>query len=84
MRNTLGLPLNAPYACTVMHETVNQPFQSFLLQQSIPLNHELNQGVAPPGFTHLTYCWRAKQVEEKKEKKQNTCEASVYALMCMF
>ena len=30
-------------------------------------DHELHQGVAPPGLTHLTYRWRVKQGEEKSE-----------------
>ena len=30
-------------------------------------NHELHQGVAPPGLTYLTYRWRVKQGEEKNE-----------------
>ena len=28
-------------------------------------NHEVHQGVAPPGRTYLTYRWRVKQGEEK-------------------
>ena len=30
-------------------------------------NHELHQGVAPPGLTYLTHRWRVKQGEEKNE-----------------
>ena len=33
----------------------------------LPHDHELHQGVAPPGLTHLTYRWRVKQGEEKNE-----------------
>ena len=37
MRNTCGLPFNAPYACTGMHQSCNRVFEPFLFQQSIPL-----------------------------------------------
>ena len=30
-------------------------------------NHELHQGVAPPGLTYLTHRWRVKQGEAKSE-----------------
>ena len=34
---------------------------------NLTTNHELHQGVAPPGLTYLTYRWRVKQGEEKNE-----------------
>ena len=33
----------------------------------LPHDHELHQGVAPPGLTHLTYRWRVKQGEAENE-----------------
>ena len=45
-------------------------------------NHELNQGVAPPGRTHLTYRRRAKQVEDKaKHKRSKRFCTCVYVLI---
>ena len=46
-----------------MHEgTVNLSFSPNLTN-----DHELHQGVAPPGLTYLTYRWRVKQGEEDNE-----------------
>ena len=46
-----------------MHEgTVNLAFSPNLTN-----NHELHQGLAPPGLTYLTYRWRVKQGEEDNE-----------------
>ena len=80
VRNTLGLPLNASYACRVMQGVSNHTDQwlfFLLIHTSIT---KLYQGVAPPGLTYLTYPWKAKQ----GEKKRNTSKASVYARVCMF
>ena len=55
-----GLPINASVnarACTSLRPT----FGNFTH------NHELHQGVAPPGLTCLTYRWRVKQGEEDNE-----------------
>ena len=49
---------------------------------NLPHNHELHQGLAPPGLTYLTYRWRAKQGEEKNEAqaKSSLC-IGVYVLI---
>ena len=45
------------------------------------LNYKLNQGVATPGLTHLTYRWR-----EEASGKGNETQAKqiVYAHVCMY
>ena len=45
-------------------------------------NHELYQGVGPPGLTYVTYRWRVKQGEEKNEAqaKSSLC-IGVYVLI---
>ena len=45
-------------------------------------NHEVHQGVAPPGLTYLTYRWRVKQGEEKNkaQAKSSLC-TGVYVLI---
>ena len=74
MRTSRDLPFNAPYACTGMRESINQLFLTiFLLPIHTQLNPELNQGPAPPGLTHLTYSWRAKQVRKKTKYKPKKC-----------
>ena len=35
-------------------------------------NHELYQGVAPPGLTYHTYRWRVKKGEGKAKHKRDT------------
>ena len=60
MRILRGLPFNAcvnARACTSLRPTFG----------NLTHNHELYQGVAPPGLTYLTYRWRVKQGEEKNE-----------------
>ena len=76
VRNMPGVPFDAPYACTGMHESGNPLFINILLLSIhtilvTNLNHELNQGVAPLGLTHLTYHWRAKQVRDKTRNKRS-------------
>ena len=39
-------------------------------------NHELHQGVAPPGLTHLTYRWEREEVRGAREER-------CYALVCI-
>ena len=60
MRISRGLPINA---------CVNARACTSVLGKHAHLshNHELHQGVAPPGLTDLTYRWRVKQGEEKNE-----------------
>ena len=44
-------------------------------------NHELHQGVAPPGLTYLTYRWRVKQGEEKNEAQAKN--AAMHLCVCL-
>ena len=53
--------------CTSMHECTVNLWQSLSFSPNLTNNHELHQGVDPPGLTYLTYRWRVKQVEEKNE-----------------
>ena len=43
-------------------------------------DHELYQGVAPPGLTNLTHRWREKASENVK---RGASEKRRYALVCM-
>ena len=58
MRTSRGLPFNACVNARVCTSFVGKP--AHLIR-----NHELHQGVAPPGRTYLTYRWRVKQGERK-------------------
>ena len=72
MRTSRGLPFNAcvnARACTCI---LGKPAH-------LNLNHELDQGVAPPGLTHLTYRWR----ERASEHVRGASKKRHYALMCM-
>ena len=84
MPNTRGLPFNAPYACTAMHKSVNALFVPLLFPTiHTKHNHGLNQGVAPPGLTHLTYRWRERasgSVARKTSEANRLC-TSVYVLI---
>ena len=60
MRISRGLPFNACVNTGACTSVFGKP--AYLNH-----NHELHQGVAPPGLTYLTYRWRVKQGEEKKE-----------------
>ena len=72
VRNTCGLPFNAPYACTGMHEFGNQLILTILfLSINTHLNHELNQGLAPPGLTHSSGAAERDQVRERTKHKQS-------------
>ena len=60
MRISHGLPFNAcvnARACTSLRPTFC----------NLTHNHELYQGVVPPGLTYLTYRCRAKQGQEQNE-----------------
>ena len=53
-----------------MHEVFNlftTLYNSSLFPTNLTHNHELHQGVAPPGLTYLTHRWRVKQGEGKSE-----------------
>ena len=72
MRISRGLPFNAcvnARACTSGRSGFDKP-------ANLTHNHELNQEVAPPGLTYLTYRWRVKQGEDKNE-------AQAKSLLCI-
>ena len=53
-----------------MHEharVCEQPSAITVLLPNLTHDHEIYQGVAPPGLTYLTYRWRVKQGSDKKE-----------------
>ena len=53
-----------------MHEharVCEKPVPITVFPTNLTHDHELHQGVAPPGLTYLTYRWRVKQGEEKNE-----------------
>ena len=71
MRISRGLPFNAcvnARECTSGRAVFNKP-------TNLTNNHELHQGVAPPGLTYLTYRWRVKQGEDKNkaQAKSSLC-----------
>ena len=80
MRTTRGLPFNASYASTVMHEVLNHLCQSLFFLTNLYHNHELYQGVAPPGLTYLTYRWTAKQGEGESETQAR--QAFMHSCVC--
>ena len=51
MRISRGLPFNACVNARACRSVLGKPAH-------LNHNHELHQGVAPPGLTHLTYRWR--------------------------
>ena len=51
MRTSRGLPFNACVHARVCAKVLGKPAH-------LTHNHELHQGVTPPGLTHLTYRWR--------------------------
>ena len=55
MRTSRGLPFNACVHARVCTKIVGKPAH-------LSANHQLHQGVAPPGLTHLTYRWEREQV----------------------
>ena len=76
---TRGLPFNAcvnARACT----NLRLPVSILRFPNNRSHNHELYQGVAPPGLTYLTHRWRAKQ---GKGKKRNTSGQDLYAYVRM-
>ena len=78
MRIARGLPFNAcvnARACTSGQSGFAKP-------ANLTHNHELHQGVTPPGLTYLTYRGRVKQGEEKNEAqaKSSLC-IGVYVLI---
>ena len=70
VRNTRGLPFNASYACMVMHEAPNHPYQSLFSDQSTPHSQ------TPPGgrssWAYQPYLPpERKQGKDKMEHKQS-------------
>ena len=57
MRISRGLPFNACVNARACTTVLGKPAH-------LNRNHELHQGVAPPGRTYLTYRWRVKQGQE--------------------
>ena len=80
VRTTRGLPFNASYACTFMHEVCNHVFKSLFSYQSTPQSRTLPGG--GPSWAYLPY--PPLESEARERKKRDTTEASVYALVCMF
>ena len=71
-RTTCGLPFNAcvnARACTSLLTTLSN---LFLFPNNLTHNHELHEGVVPPGLTYLTYRWGVKQGEGKAKHKRDT------------
>ena len=57
-----------------MHEFFNNLVQSFFFLLILPHNHELYQGVAPPGLTYLTHRQKAKtRVDRSKHNAMHMC-----------
>ena len=52
-----------------------------VLLPNLTNNHELHQGVAPPGLTYLTYRWRVKQGEEKNEAQEK--KVALHFFVCL-
>ena len=69
MRTSRGLPFNACVHARLCTKIVGKPAH-------LSANHELHQGVAPPGLTHLTYRSEREQVRGAREER-------CYALVCM-
>ena len=77
MRILRGLPFNAcvnARACTSVRTGFGKP-------ANLNPNNEPHQGVAPPWLTHLTYRWRVKQGEEKKEAQ--TKNVAMHLCVCL-
>ena len=79
VRNTRGLPFNASYACTVMHEGSDHSFQSLLSYQSTP------QSRIPPGggpsWAYLPYLPLESKAREGKNETQAK-HAFMHACVC--
>ena len=77
MRISRGLPFNAcvnARASTSVRVVFGKP-------ANLILNHELHQGVAPPGLTYLTYRWRVKQGEKKNEAQAKN--VAIHLCVCL-
>ena len=77
-RTTRGLPFNA---CVNARACRNFEVTCFNLtfSNNQSHNHELYQGVAPPGLTYLTHRWRASKIKGKSE----TQEGRTFMHMCV-
>ena len=74
MRISRGLPFNAcvnARACTSLRPAFG----------NLTHNHELYQGVAPPGLNYLTYRWRVKQGEE--DNKAQAKNVAMHLCVCL-
>ena len=74
MRTSPDLPSNACMNARACTSILGKPAH-------LDLNHELHQGVAPPGLTHLTYRWRVKQGEEKNGA--HTKNVAMHLCVCL-
>ena len=64
MRTSRGLPFNACVNARACTSTLGKPAH-------LSVNHELHQGVALPGLTHLTYRWRESASGAQVDKQSN-------------
>ena len=83
MRTSRGLPFDASYACTSMHESGSG---LFLITQSQTIHtHRWSQPPTQPGdgpfWAYAPYL--PLESVNKEECDTNTSEAMVYALICM-
>ena len=74
MRIPRGLPFNACVNARACASVLGKPAH-------LNHNHELHQGVAPPGLTYLTYRWRVKQGEEKNEAQAK--DLAMHLCVCL-
>ena len=68
MRNTLGLPFDAPYICTVMQEVCNHTYQSLFSYQSTPQWRTAPGG--GPSCAYLPYLPLESKAREKGDESQ--------------
>ena len=71
MRTSRGLPFNACVHARVCTEIVGKPAH-------LDANHELHQGVAPPGLTHLTYRW-----ERESKSGAHAKDVAMHLCVCL-
>ena len=71
-RTTCGLPFTTCVNARACTRFVTILSNLLLFPNNSTNNHELHQGLAPPGLTYLTYRWRVKQSEGKTKHKRDT------------